>query len=226
MIADEGLSVGDSLPTERELSDRFGVARNTVREAVGMLQAYGVVDVRPKVGAVLVNRPLQAALDAFSFQLAITAETFRDIQGFRALVETGLFDLLDGRIGAGEWGELDRLTDEMNDAPSVAGSAAADHAFHLRLIELAGNDTLRNVFGIMEPVILRLMETGKETRGRDLAVESHRRIVEALRRRDGLAYRYFMTDHLQQGRAFLDASGPGAATRSEGGKFISATNFT
>lgn len=62
----------------------------------------------------------------------------------------------------------------------------------------------------MEPVILRLMENGKGGRGRDLAVESHRQIVAALRRGDRLAFQFHMTDHLQQGRLFIDSPGPAA----------------
>jgi GntR family transcriptional repressor for pyruvate dehydrogenase complex len=205
MIAEQGLRTGDSLPTERELSERFGVARNTVREAIGALRAYGVIDVRPKVGAVLINRHIEAALDVFSFQLAISAETFRDIQGFRNLVEAGLFDLIAPRMTAADLDALDALTDAMRDAATIADCAGADLAFHVRLIGLAGNKTLLDVYRIMEPVILRLMENGKGGKGRDLAVESHRQIVAALRRGDRLAFQFYTTDHLQQGRLFIDS---------------------
>ena len=205
MIAEQGLRTGDSLPTERELSERFGVARNTVREAIGALRAYGVIDVRPKVGAVLINRHIEAALDVFSFQLAISAETFRDIQGFRNLVEAGLFDQIAPRMTPADLDALDALTDAMRDAATIPECAAADLAFHVRLIGLAGNKTLLDVYRIMEPVILRLMENGKGGQGRDLAVESHRQIIAALRRGDRLAFQFYMTDHLQQGRLFIDS---------------------
>jgi len=210
MIADEGLVTGDNLPTERDLSDRFGVGRNTVREAIGILRAYGVVEVRPKVGAVLINRHVEAALDVLSFQITISPETFADIQGFRQLVEGSLYDTLADRVTPDDLARLATHNAAMQDAPTVAACAAADYAFHLCLIEIAGNATLRDVYRIMEPVILRLMETGKETRGRDLAHESHRQIIAALTRRDRDAYRYFMADHLRQGRDYIAAAGQGA----------------
>lgn len=208
MIRAEGLVTGDNLPTERELSDRFGVARNTVREAVGVLRAYGVIEVRPKVGAVLVNRHLSAALDVFAFQLTISPETFADIQGFRQLVELGLYDTLAARITPDDLTALEAHNAAMLNAPTVPDCAAADYAFHHRLVTIAGNATLADVFRIMEPVILRLMETGKETRGRTLAHRSHEEIIRALRNRDSLAYRYFMADHLRQGLGFFDNEGP------------------
>jgi len=206
MIATEGLRTGDSLPTERELSERFGVARNTVREAIGALRAYGVVDVRPKVGAVLINRHFEAALDAFSFQLTISTETFVDVQGFRQLIEGGLYDQIVPHLSEVLIDELTEINDRMLGAATVEETAAADFAFHHRLVSIAGNKTVRDVYRIMEPVIVKLMETGKAERGRDIAWESHRQIVVALKARDRLAYQYFMTDHLRQGLAFVERS--------------------
>ena len=202
-IAAGGLVTGDSLPTERELSERFGVARNTVREAIGVLRAYGVIDVRPKVGAVLVNQHVAAALEVFSFQFAISPETFSDIQGFRQLIEVTLFDQLCAYVTEADLGMLEQHNARMLAAGSVADCAAADYAFHLGLVGIAGNATLRDVYRIMGPVILRLMETGKETRGRDLAHASHAAIIRALREGDRLAYQYFMADHLKQGLDFI-----------------------
>ena len=90
MIADGGLKVGDRLPTERELCERFSASRNTVREAMRMLKAFGVVEVRPKVGATIVDQRMNRAFDLFSFNVTeISRQTFDDIQGFRELIETG-----------------------------------------------------------------------------------------------------------------------------------------
>ena len=67
--------------------EQFRAARNTVREAIRILKAYGVVEVRPKIGAVIVNRHTDAVLDLFSFHMRLSPDTFRDIQGFRRLIK-------------------------------------------------------------------------------------------------------------------------------------------
>ena len=55
-----------------------------------MLKAYGVVEVRPKVGATIVDQRMNRAFDLFSFNVTeISRQTFDDIQGFRELIETG-----------------------------------------------------------------------------------------------------------------------------------------
>jgi DNA-binding FadR family transcriptional regulator len=210
-IAERGLNTGDSLPTERELSETFGVARNTVREAIGVLRAYGVIDVRPKVGAVLINRHLEAALDVFSFQLTVDPQTFRDIQGFRRLIEVGACDELIARVTEADLAGLERINARMVEAGPVEAVAREDFAFHLALMTIAGNKTVRDVYRIMEPVIARLMEVGKAERGRLAAHDSHAAIIAALRARDRLAYQYRMTEHLAQGLAFIEGATTGSA---------------
>ncbi len=53
LIADDGLAVGDQLPTEKELAERFGVGRTTAREALKLLEQDGIVDVRHGLGRYL-----------------------------------------------------------------------------------------------------------------------------------------------------------------------------
>lgn len=207
LIDHNGLRAGDALPTERELGERFGVGRNTVREAVGRLRAYGVVEVRPKVGAVIVNRHLEAALDLFSFQLEISEATFRDVQGFRRLIEVGSYDAIAAAASAEDLARLLEVNDAMMAATDGRESARHDFAFHLGLMRLAGNVTVCDIYRIMEPLIVRLMETGKESRGRAEAFGEHARIVAALGAKNRLAYRYLMSDHLDTGLAFVAAAG-------------------
>lgn len=203
-IQENGLTVGDQLPSERELGEKFNAARNTVREAVRILKAYGVVDVRPKVGAVIVNRHLDAVLDLFSFQLTISRETFLDIQGFRKLIEVGSVDALLSRATNDDIAELTRVNNAILTAKSVPEAARRDFEFHSTLLAIAGNRTVLNVYTSMKPIIMRLMETGKETDGLQGTHETHARILNALVQRDRLAFKYQMSTHLDHGLNFID----------------------
>lgn len=64
LIADEGLQVGDRLPTERELAIRYSVSRNVVREAVRALVATGRVTSRKGVGIAVAEPLADLAADA------------------------------------------------------------------------------------------------------------------------------------------------------------------
>lgn len=203
-IQENGLTVGDQLPSERELGEKFNAARNTVREAVRILKAYGVVDVRPKIGAVIVNRHLDAVLDLFSFQLTISRETFLDIQGFRKLIEVGSVDALLSRATNDDISELTRVNNAILAAKSVPEAARRDFEFHSTLLSIAGNKTVLDVYTSMKPIIMRLMETGKETDGLQGTHETHARILSALVQRDRLAFKYQMSTHLDHGLNFID----------------------
>jgi GntR family transcriptional regulator len=78
-IADGTLAVGDRLPTEEELSTLHGLARGTVRRALGRIEDLGMISRRPGAGTIVISpapvagyQPLaQSAVDI----VALAAET-------------------------------------------------------------------------------------------------------------------------------------------------------
>ncbi|MEP2784984.1 MAG: FCD domain-containing protein [Pseudoruegeria sp.] len=205
-IFENHLSVGDNLPSERELGTRFSAARNTVREAIRILKAYGVIDVRPKVGAVLVDRHMDAIFDVFSFQIGLSRETFLDIQNFRRLIEVNsvdrLFEQLDDHVLA----QLTAINEKLLISETVVEAAERDFNFHCTLLETTANRTLVTVYKSMRPMIERLMETGKETDGIEGTYTAHTGILKALQNRDRLAYMYLMDQHLDHGLNYIEDS--------------------
>ena len=208
LIIASNLKVGDSLPSERELGERFVAARNTVREAMGVLKAYGVVEVHPKVGAIIVNRHLDAALEVFQFQMSISRETFLDIQGFRKLVEVGSYDLIVGRATPEELLKIGEINESLNRATSPQEAGRIDYEFHSGLLQLAGNKTVLGIFQTMRPIIQKLMESGKSDpiEGIRSSYEPHTQILSALERRDRLGFQYLMSTHLEFGLRFIKGS--------------------
>jgi DNA-binding GntR family transcriptional regulator len=140
LIDARNLGVGDPLPSERELCEMFSSSRNTVREAMRMLKTYGVVEVRPKIGAILIDRRMDAVFDLYSFNtLELTRETFLDTQGFRQLIEVGSIDTLFARATPEDVAELRSINDQMQVAETIERSAVQDFHFHARLIAILRN---------------------------------------------------------------------------------------
>ncbi len=217
-IQDNDLKVGDHLPSERELGERFEAARNTIREAVGVLKAYGVVDVRPKVGAVIVNRHLDAVMDLFSFQLTLSPETFLDIQSFRKLIEVGSVDMLFAAATETDVRDLEHINNALLSARTVEEAAQRDFDFHSALVSIASNQTILAVYSTMKPIITRLMETGKAAEGVRSTYEIHTQIVGALAMRDRLAFKYLMSSHLDHGLQFIDGAARQQSASSDGSR--------
>jgi DNA-binding FadR family transcriptional regulator len=211
LISDGKLGVGDSLPTERELCDRFQASRNTVREAMRIMKAYGIVSVRPKVGAIIVDDRMERALDLFSFDtLDISRRTFNDIQGFRKLIEVGSVDAIFEQMRPDDIAEMRVINERLRAAGSTAEASEEDFRFHLRLVSILDNRAVCDVYRIMKPVIIRIMERAKELRDfTGDTYEQHAAVVDALAARDRIRYQYALQSHLHVGvKTFQDPEIP------------------
>ena len=207
LMRDRALSVGDVLPSELELAAMFGSSRNTVREAIRTLRAYGIVESRQKVGAVITDRREAAVMDVFSFAIDISAETFRDVQGFRRLIEMNLGDRIVGHIPPATIDALETINAAMANARDATEASQLDYDFHKTIIDAAGNRTLSETYLMLKPVIRKVMETGKaQRRALDTTAATHALIIQALRDGDRLAYAFHTSRHLDAGLEFLPAA--------------------
>lgn len=209
LIDSRNLGIGDPLPSERELGEMFMTSRTTVREAMRILKAYGVVDVRPKVGAVIIDRRTDAVFDLYSFNtLELSRQTFLDTQGFRQLIEIGAVDQLFDKAGPADIAELRAINDAMNEAmleaQAIHAAAQHDYRFHARLIGILGNKQVGEIYRIMKPVMLKIMENGvARMKSYGANYTEHSGIIDALESRNRLAYKYRMSQHLEAGLALF-----------------------
>lgn len=208
LIAGSGLRVGDSLPTERELCARYNAGRNTVREAMRILKAYGMVEVRPKVGAIIVDNRMERVFDLFSFNtIEISRKTFSDIQGFRSMVEVDTVERIFDNASSRDVAELRVFNQQMRAAATMVDASEADFSFHLKLVSILKNDAVTEVYRIMKPVIIRIMEKGKVRQDFGTSTyQQHANIVDALEARNRIKYQYALQYHLELGfNTFGDA---------------------
>ena len=204
MVRTRDLVIGDALPTERELGDLFKAGRNTVREALQILKAYGIVEVRPKIGAVLSDRHEDAVRKLFAFQNDISPASFLDVQGYRRIIEVGICDHIILHATTDDLTHLDAVNARILDAHSVDDAAHCDFAFHEALVTLAGNRTLLTNYRLLQPVITQIMRVGKAARPVQIDThQTHRAIIAALKARDRVAYAYLLSRHLEYGLQFV-----------------------
>ena len=202
-ILNGDLSEGSQLPAERDLAKQFGVSRTAVREAIKALQEKGLVDALPGRGTFITNgtsKSMRRSLD----RIIKSGEP----EGWAYLVEVR--EILEPEIAAMAAVRADDLAlTAMQEAVDVMDNAAsdsdvyieADLDFHLALAEAAAN-----------PIVLSLIDSIvgllREQRSRTYWVEGgpergqlhHKRILEAIRRRDPQGARAAMQAHLSQVR--------------------------
>ena len=204
LVRERGLAFGDALPTERELGELFQSGRNTVREALQILKAYGIVEVRPKIGAILSDRHEDAVRKLFAFQNDISPASFMDVQGYRRIVEVGIGDHIILHATAADLDHLDAVNARILDFDGVEDAARCDFEFHEALVTLANNRTLLTNYRLLQPVITNIMRVGKAKRPVQIDThQAHGEIIQALKSRDRVAYAYLISRHLEYGLQFV-----------------------
>nr|WP_281419701.1 FCD domain-containing protein [Rhizobium sp. RHZ01] len=136
--------------------------------------------------------------------MEISVDAFRDIQGYRRLTEMNLFDLLADRLADQALAEMEAANAAILTAEDAERASEFDFEFHRLLVDAAGNRTLSETYGMLKPVIQRLMLAGKSQRlTLEAVVAEHGDILQALRDRDRIAFVYHMDRHLSAGLEFI-----------------------
>ncbi len=201
-ISAGALGAGDRLPAERELAARYGVSRPSVREAIRVLEAMGVVSVRrgAEHGVVLLQEPGNAFAPVLRLLVALRHVSLDDAIEFRVVVESGAARRLAARGGAEALGDLlDRM-----EAPGVRQPEfhALDATFHVTLVRTAGNPLLDlvedAVDGLLRKVITDVALIAWDwTAIRPRLIAEHRAMHAAVLAGDGEEAAALVTEHVR-----------------------------
>ncbi len=192
------LASGTELQSEKELSAELGVSRFSLREALRVAEAQGLIRIRQGKRPVVRTPSAQPAADVMSLALQRSRENLRDL----VLARTGLECKL-VRLAAEKITEEELLALEENlHLMGIPGRGldyyiAKDSEFHRIILK----STQSLVFDIMLSSVTSLLdESRKETLdagGTERANAAHRAIFEALRARDPDAAEEMMKRHLK-----------------------------
>ncbi|WP_299565220.1 GntR family transcriptional regulator [uncultured Mycolicibacterium sp.] len=158
MVVDGTLKDGDFLPNEAELMAHFGVSRPTLREAVRVLESERLVEVRrgSRTGArVRVPGPEIVARPA-GLLLELSGATIADVMVARSGIEPMAARLLTESGDEEAFAELEQMLNDHVPAGWESGRLAETSAdFHLRMVQLSGNQTLTIIAGMLHEIVVR-----------------------------------------------------------------------
>ncbi len=197
-IAAGDYPAGTRLPAERKLAERFEVSRPTVREAIIALELAGCVEVKGGSGVYVIDS------EASAFSAGESDIGAFEILQARMMFEGEAAGLAAREMSEAEIKELEVILEEMvEENASDSNAEVADEKFHLHIARCTHNDAvvsvcehlwkLRNNSSVSARILEKVRQVGSKPR-----IEEHRRILDAIRKRDPEGARNAMRDHLQR----------------------------
>jgi len=191
--------LGDKLPPERALAERFGVSRNSVREAIRGLTEKQVLETRRGDGTYVCASVEPSPGHLLTEVLKAKAKRIKEIFELRTMLEPQIAALAARYITQREINRLKTLIFDQ-ETRQIYGEddSELDAAFHFHLAEAARNrlivEVLKTVDDILHESRSIAVRTGER---RKASMRTHYLIVDALERRDPRGAQEAMTLHLQ-----------------------------
>jgi GntR family uxuAB operon transcriptional repressor len=204
LIAGGEFKVGDRLPSERALAERFNVSRTLVREAIIVLEIQGAVEVRGGSG-IYISAPAvgSVAAPASAYTLSPGPGPFELLRA-RSLVEGEIASVAAENRKDSDidriYAALAAMREHMQDK---AANEAADRLFHLRIAESTGNSVLlQMVTGLWDhtraPIWSQMEAHFHTPELRRASQDDHQRVFNALLERNPTEARAAMRAHIDR----------------------------
>ncbi|MDX9862877.1 MAG: FadR/GntR family transcriptional regulator [Rhodospirillales bacterium] len=203
LVADGVLKPGQKLPSERIMSERFGVSRGIVREALRRLEFYGVLRTLPQSGTVLENIGAPTLAVLIDNILEIPGNDFATLAEARLVIETHTARLAALQATDAQIAEIRQVHTRFSAVIDDNRHALEENMlFHLRIAGASGNTVLRSFVSQIEPEIMKFsiqFDAYRDNRMPDIIAE-HEAVVSAIERRDADAAAAAMARHLENAR--------------------------
>jgi len=178
------INPGDFLPPEAELAKNLNVGKSSIREALKMLQALGVVEVRRGQGTAICNQPGEESINPLIFQLLMEERRIQDLFDLRMIFEPGITVMAMKRATQAEIETIRetvvRLQKSMDEGIPMAED---DLAFHFAILKATHNPFVVRI----GKTILQLFKSSISTSMRtipEIALRDHKRIFDAFIQKD------------------------------------------
>lgn len=200
LITSGELSPGDKLPPERKLSEKFGVGRSVVRDAIRKLEFYGIVKTQPQSGTVIEGMGIVALEGLITDVLKIEETDFASLAETRILLEIESAGKASERRSADDIVMLQSALKAYEDKIAEGLSAVEeDLLFHIKIAEASGNSVLKSLMLIITPDIVKHFTRFNVCRDdhATFVLAQHREILDHIIAQNSTGAQEAMRNHLK-----------------------------
>ena len=186
-ILNNKLHVGDALPSELELSQTLNVSRNSVREAVKVLESQGIVEIRRGTGLFVGQLSFGSLLDNLQYDLLFDLKELVHLTQVRHILERGLIDQAVEQMTESQIDRLNAVLETMQlKTERREAYVDEDRAFHQLISEPLENPMLLKVVDMFWLAYSKASETYGDLNHPEMLhiYNNHVDIVNALEQRD------------------------------------------
>jgi GntR family transcriptional repressor for pyruvate dehydrogenase complex len=187
---------GDALPKELELVEALGVSRNVVREALSRLRMLGMIETRKKRGMILARPDVLGTFERVLDPLIIDDHILQDLFELRLVLEMGLADLLFLRKTDKDIAELEKIAEDESHEGEKKFRVKNEIAFHGKLYEMSGNNTLKR-FQVMLMPVFGYVTTLEKRDEYKVGKVNHKDLVQILKTGTKEDFKAGMYEHLK-----------------------------
>lgn len=189
---------GSQLPNERSMSEHHGVARNTIRNALALVEQQGLITRHVGRGTVVKGTP---NVELKGLVAKISGAAPIDILNLRLIIEPHATALAAVTANAHELARIIEANDNMLASETHDGFERWDNEVHGRIFDACRNDFLTALHRILSvirsgPAMQDMRRRSFNSTNRQIYCDQHAELLEALRHRDSAAAAAAMRTHL------------------------------
>jgi GntR family transcriptional repressor for pyruvate dehydrogenase complex len=182
---------GDRLPSEIELSQSLSISRGSIREAMKILAAFGIVEIRRGDGTYIAKSDHKVIFDPLLFSLILSNANVKELVELRELMEFAIVKLIIDNAGEAELHSIERTIAQMEELIERYGEIGVDELvqsdldFHRALGDAAQNRLVEKIYDfVMDFFTPSIRITHENERGGRKALFHHQKIYATLKSRN------------------------------------------
>ncbi|MCR4807206.1 MAG: FadR family transcriptional regulator [Lachnospiraceae bacterium] len=207
LLIDGTWRAGDKLPSENELSDTFGVSRMTIRQAMQKLKALGLIETHTGSGSYVREFNPEDSLNELIPLMYIGEPSQIHVFQFREMIDSESVRLATQMGDEQGIKKLEEYLEKMKKAAAEDNARAFsqyDLKYHMTIVKMTGNPMLVKAYDILRNVLNESMKSVIEKMKYKPALDYHKKILDAIKKKDDILAEKLMREHIGQNYAYFE----------------------